>query len=123
MTFSTKSSLYHFVPTAQQVHIILDNLSAHKTQPVRDFPQRHPRVQFQLHAHLFLLADQVEIWFAKIEPEVIALGIFTSVPDLARKLRRYTNAYSANTPRFGGNGPTQTTAYVLTNSLRPSPAK
>jgi len=27
---------------------------------------------------------------------VIARGIFTSVPDLARKLRRYINAYSAN---------------------------
>ena len=36
------------------------------------------------------------LWFAKIEREVIARGIFTSVPDLARKLRRYINAYSAN---------------------------
>jgi hypothetical protein len=27
---------------------------------------------------------------------VIARGIFTSVKDLARKLRRYINAYSAN---------------------------
>jgi hypothetical protein len=31
----------------------------------------------------------------RIEREVIARGIFTSVPDLARKLRRYINAYSA----------------------------
>ena len=40
--------------------------------------------------------NQVEIWFAKIEREVIARCIFTSVPDLARKLRRYINAYSSN---------------------------
>ena len=39
--------------------------------------------------------NQVEIWFAKIEREVIARGVFTSVTDLARKLRRYINAYSA----------------------------
>jgi hypothetical protein len=32
---------------------------------------------------------------AKIEREVIARGIFTSVSDLARKLRRYINACSA----------------------------
>jgi transposase len=32
--------------------------------------------------------NQVEIWFAKIEREVIASGVFTSVPDLARKVRR-----------------------------------
>ena len=41
----------------QQVHIILDNLSAHKTQLVRDFLQRHPRVAVSLHAHLFLVAQ------------------------------------------------------------------
>ena len=29
----------------QLIHIILDNLSAHKTQLVRDFLQQHPRVQ------------------------------------------------------------------------------
>ena len=40
--------------------------------------------------------NQVEIWFAKIEREVIVRGIFTSVSDLARKLRRHINAYSAN---------------------------
>jgi len=40
--------------------------------------------------------NQIELWFAKIERKVIARGIFTSVPDLARKLRRYINAYSAN---------------------------
>ena len=41
--------------------------------------------------------NQVEIWFSKIEREIIARGIFTSVvPDLPRKLRRYINAHSAN---------------------------
>jgi hypothetical protein len=38
----------------------------------------------------------IELWFAKIEREVIARGVFTSVSDPARKLRRYINAYSAN---------------------------
>src|SRR5207302_7653346 len=33
-------------PPQQQIHIILDNLSAHKTQAVRDFLLQHPRVQF-----------------------------------------------------------------------------
>src|SRR5215468_511106 len=80
----------------QQIHIILDNLSAHKTQLVRDFLQRHPRVQFHFTPTYSSWLNQVELWFAKIEREVIARGIFTSVPDLARKLRRYINAYSAN---------------------------
>jgi transposase len=40
--------------------------------------------------------NQVEIWFSKVEPDVIARGVFTSVRNLARKLRRNINAYSAN---------------------------
>src|SRR4029077_14957144 len=80
----------------QQIHIILDNLSAHKTQLVRDFLQQHARVQLHFTLTYSSWLNQVEIWFAKIEREVIARGIFTSVPDLARKLRRYINAYSAN---------------------------
>src|SRR6202163_4925182 len=32
-------------PPRQQIHIILDNLSAHKTQAVRDFLHQHPRVR------------------------------------------------------------------------------
>ena len=46
------------------------------------------------------MLNQVEIWFAKIEREVIARGIFTSVQDLARKLMRYVRAYSKNARPF-----------------------
>src|SRR5215813_724029 len=83
-------------PRRQEIHIILDNLAAHKTQLVRQFLARHPRVQFHFTPTYSSWLNQVELWFAKIEREVIARGIFTSVPDLARKLRRYINAYSAN---------------------------
>jgi transposase len=83
-------------PPRQQIHIILDNLSAHKTLAVREFLQQNPRVRFHFTPTYSSWLNQVEIWFAKIEREVIARGIFTSVSDLARKLRRYINAYSAN---------------------------
>jgi transposase len=83
-------------PRQQQIHIILDNLSAHKTQSVRDFLEQNPRVRFHFTPTYSSWLNQVELWFAKIERDVIARGIFTSVPDLARKLRRYINAYSAN---------------------------
>ena len=33
--------------------------------------------------------NQVELWFAKIERDVIARGVFTSVPDLKKTLMRY----------------------------------
>jgi hypothetical protein len=34
------------------------------------------------------------LWFSKIEREVIARGVFTSVGDLARKLMRYIRHYN-----------------------------
>ncbi len=33
--------------------------------------------------------NQVELWFGKIERDVVARGVFTSVSDLKRKLMRY----------------------------------
>ena len=83
-------------PPEQQIHIILDNLSAHKTALVQEFLEQNPRVRFHFTPTYSSWLNQVELWFAKIEREVIARGVFTSVPDLARKLRRYINAYSAN---------------------------
>src|SRR5271156_2160581 len=83
-------------PSQQQIHIILDNLSAHKTPLVREFLEHNPRVCFHFTPTYSSWLNQVELWFAKIEREVIARGVFTSVSDLARKLRRYINSYSAN---------------------------
>lgn len=84
----------------RQIHIILDNLSAHKTTLVREFLEQNPRVHFHFTPTYSSWLNQVELWFSKIERDVIARGIFTSVSDLARKLRRYINAYSANARPF-----------------------
>ena len=105
-------------PPRQQVHIILDNLSAHKTQAVRDFLQQHPRVRFHFTPTCSSWLNQVEIWFAKIEREVIARGIFTSVSDLARKLRRYINAYSANARPIQWKYSDPPASSAVMNSLR-----
>jgi hypothetical protein len=42
----------------------------------------------------------VEIWFAQIERDVIARGVFTSVADLARKLMKYIRAYAKSAKPF-----------------------
>jgi hypothetical protein len=38
--------------------------------------------------------NQIELWFSKIERDLLARGIFTSVGDLARKIRRYIRLYN-----------------------------
>ena len=44
--------------------------------------------------------NQVELWFSKIERDVIARGIFTSVTDLRRKLMRYIKQYNKTAKPF-----------------------
>ena len=44
-------------PPRQQIHIILDNLSAHKTALVREFLRAESPCPLPLHAHLFLMAQ------------------------------------------------------------------
>jgi len=73
----------------REIHIILDNLSTHKTQRVREFLAVHPNVHLHFTPTYSSWLNQVENWFAKIERDVIARGVFTSVRDLARKLMRY----------------------------------
>jgi len=83
-------------PADQQIHIILDNLSAHKTKLVDAFLQNNSRVQLHFTPTYSSWLNQVELWFGKIERDLIARGVFTSVHDLARKIKRYLKAYSAN---------------------------
>jgi transposase len=84
----------------QEIHVILDNLSAHKTHKVADFLQDHPNVKLHFTPTYSSWLNQVEIWFSRIERDVIARGVFTSVRDLARKLIRYIRAYSKTARPF-----------------------
>ena len=84
----------------QEIHIIVDNLSAHKTRKVAQFLDRHPEVKLHFTPTYSSWLNQIEIWFARIEREVIARGVFTSVKDLTRKLMRYIHAYSKDARPF-----------------------
>ena len=81
-------------PTGRAIHVIADNLSTHKTQAVRTFLLAHPHVRIHFTPTYSSWLNQVELWFAKIERQLLARGVFTSVADLARKIRRYIRHYN-----------------------------
>ena len=85
---------------AQEIHIVLDNLSAHKTQAVQEFLEQNPKVRFHFTPTYSSWLNQVELWFAKVQRDVIDRGVFTSVADLARKLRKYITAYAKSAKPF-----------------------
>jgi len=85
---------------AKEIHVVLDNLSAHKTKDVERFLHEHPQVRFHFTPTYSSWLNQVELWFAKIQRDVIARGVFTSVADLGNKLRKYIRAYSKSAKPF-----------------------
>jgi transposase len=81
-------------PVQREIHVIVDNLSAHKTKAVQTFLAEHSGVHLHFTPTYSSWLNQVELWFGKIERDLLARGIFTSVPDLARKIRRYITQYN-----------------------------
>ena len=81
-------------PKRREIHVILDNLAVHKTKRVAAFLDAHPNVHLHFTPTYSSWLNQVEWWFAKIERDVIARGVFTSVHDLKRKIMRYIKKYN-----------------------------
>jgi hypothetical protein len=81
--------------TRKQIELgtIADNLSAQDEAGHRVSADA-PQVQLHFTPAYSSWLNQVELWFAKIERDVIARGIFTSVKDLAKKLMRYIRRYN-----------------------------
>jgi len=81
-------------PKGQEIHVVLDNLSTHKTARVEQFLQSHPKVKLHFTPTYSSWLNQVELWFSKIERDVIARGVFSSIKDLAKKITRYIRRYN-----------------------------
>jgi transposase len=91
-----------------EIHVIVDNLSAHKTKGVTAFLEDRPRVHLHFTPTYACWLNQVELWFGKIERDLLARGIFTSLPDLVRRIRRYIARYNKDPKpiRWTYNDPT-----------------
>lgn len=60
------------------IHFVVDNLSAHKTEAVKTWLAAHSRVTMNHTPTHSSRLNQLESWFARIERDCIARGIFTS---------------------------------------------
>ena len=100
-------------PKRREMHLILDNLSAHKTKAVRGLARASHVSLCTSRPTYSSWLNQVELWFAKIERDCIARGIFTSVADLRRKLMQYIRAHNKTCRPFAWATAIPGTASVL----------
>ena len=83
-------------PERQEIHVICDNVSSHKTDRVKDILTEHRNVRMHFTPTYSSWLNQVENWFSRIQRDVISRGIFTSAKDLAKKLMRYIREHNKN---------------------------
>ncbi len=72
------------------------DFEAKATARVQEFLSTHNNAHIHYTPTYSSWLNQIELWFAKIERDVIARGVVSSVKDLARKLMRYIRHYNRN---------------------------
>lgn len=82
-----------------ELHIILDNLSAHKTQAIRDWVASHPRIHLHFTPTSSSWLNAVEGWFAQLERRALYRGVFTSVAALKAELQRFIKVHNAESAK------------------------
>lgn len=84
----------------QAIHVILDNLSTHKSPPVQRWLRRHPRVHFHFIPTSSSWLNLVERWFGEITRDRIRRGTFESVRSLVAAIEDYLHHYNEAPRRF-----------------------
>jgi transposase len=84
----------HRHPKDKQLHIILDNHSAHKTQEIRNWLQARPYIHFHFTPTSASWLNAVEGWFAQLERRALYRGVFSSVSELKEALMDFIKAHN-----------------------------
>jgi transposase/transposase-like protein len=82
------------VEPALDIHVVLDNLSAHRAPPVQRWLVRHPRVQFHFTPTYASWLNLVERFFGLLTEKALKRGSHTSVPQLRAAILAYVDAHN-----------------------------
>jgi transposase len=83
-----------------ELHVILDNVSTHKTPAVRACLERHPRITFHFTPTSASWMNQVETWFSVLSRQAIRRGSFRSVRDLIAAITTFIANWNAGATPF-----------------------
>ena len=84
----------------QELHVVLDNVSTHKTPAVRAWLERHPRITFHFTPTSASWLNQVETWFGILTRQAIRRGSFRSVKDLVAAIATFIAHWNAGSTPF-----------------------
>ena len=82
------------VEEALEIHMILDNLSAHKAPQVKRWLVRHPHFHLHFTPTYASWLNLVERFFALLSEEALKRGSHTSIPQLRRAILDYVEVHN-----------------------------
>ena len=83
-----------------ELHVVLDNVSTHKTPAVRAWLEERPRITFHFTPTSASWMNQVETWFSVLTRGAIRRGAFRSVKELVERIDAFTTSWNAGASPF-----------------------
>ena len=102
-----------------EVHVVLDNVSTHKTPAVGAWLARHQRFTFHFTPTSASWLNQVETWFGILTRQALRRGSFESVRALVAAIERFTREWNAGATPFIW---VKTADEILAKAVRKAPA-
>ena len=82
------------------IHVVLDNVSSHKSKAVQQWRETHPQVYFHFVPTYSSWLNLVEVFFSLVQTKVVARGVFPSKSDLVAKLLAFVEKFNQEGKRF-----------------------
>jgi hypothetical protein len=95
-------------PPELDLHLILDNYAAHKTEAVKRWFARHPRFHVHFTPTSASWINAVEGLFATLTKRRLRRGVFRSVIELSQAISDYLDAHNADPKPFHWTAPADT---------------
>lgn len=86
--------------TITEVHVILDNLSTHKTQIIRDWFAARPRYQIHFTPTHSSWLNQIEIWFSLLTRKQLQRGVHRNTKELKAAIEKFVSVTNENPKPF-----------------------
>src|SRR5262249_38785511 len=83
-----------------QVHVVLDNLSAHKADEVHSWLLRNPRFHLHFTPTYSSWLNLVERFFGLLTEQALKRGSHTSIPELRRAILDYVESHNERSKPF-----------------------
>jgi transposase len=88
------------VPTALEVHLVLDNYGTHKTKLIRNWLAKRPRFHVHFTPTSASWLNLVERWFALLTERQIRRGVHRSTKELETAIRSFIQHHNQNPKPF-----------------------